>query len=31
MIMGPKEFDAHVQRDIAINADLVKAIGLKPQ
>jgi tripartite-type tricarboxylate transporter receptor subunit TctC len=31
MVMAPKEFDAHVQRDIAINAELVKAIGLKPQ
>jgi tripartite-type tricarboxylate transporter receptor subunit TctC len=31
MVMTPKEFDAHVQQDIAINAELVKAIGLKPQ
>ena len=31
MVMTPEEFDAHVQRDIAINAELVKAIGLKPQ
>jgi tripartite-type tricarboxylate transporter receptor subunit TctC len=31
MVMTPEEFDAHVQRDIAINAELVRAIGLKPQ
>jgi tripartite-type tricarboxylate transporter receptor subunit TctC len=31
MVMAPKEFDMHVQHDIAINAALVKAIGLKPQ
>jgi tripartite-type tricarboxylate transporter receptor subunit TctC len=31
MVMEPKEFDAHVERDIAINTALVKAIGLEPQ
>ena len=31
MIMAPQEFDAHVQQDIAVNAALVKAIGLQPQ
>jgi len=31
MVMAPKEFDTRVQQDIAINAELVKAIGLKPQ
>ena len=29
IVMTPKEFDAHVQREIAVNAKLVKAIGIK--
>ena len=29
MLMAPKEFDAHVQREIAVNAKLVKTIGIK--
>ena len=29
MVMAPKEFDAHVQREISVNAKLVKAIGIK--
>ena len=29
MPMSPAEFAAHVQREIASNADLVKAAGLK--
>lgn len=31
MVMAPSEFDALVQKDIAVNAELVKTIGLKPQ
>ena len=31
MVMTPKEFDAHVEKEIAVNAALVKAIGLKSQ
>jgi tripartite-type tricarboxylate transporter receptor subunit TctC len=31
MVMTPKEFDAHVQKEITINAALVKAIGIKPE
>ena len=31
MVMTPKEFDAHVQKEIAVNAALVKAIGIKPE
>ena len=31
MVMTPTEFDALVEKEIAINAALVKAIGLKPQ
>lgn len=31
MVMTPTEFDAHVQKEIAINAALVKEIGLKPE
>ena len=31
MVMTPQEFDTQVQQDIAINAALVKAIGLQPQ
>ena len=30
MVMTPKEFDVHVQKEIAINAVLVKAAGIKP-
>ena len=30
MVMTPTEFDALVAKEIAINAALVKAIGLKP-
>ena len=29
MVMTPAEFDAHVQREIDINAALVKAAGIK--
>ena len=31
MVMTPKELDAHVQKEIALNAALVKAIGIKPE
>lgn len=31
MVMTPTEFDAHVEKEIAVNAALVKAIGLQPQ
>jgi tripartite-type tricarboxylate transporter receptor subunit TctC len=31
MVMTPKEFDAHVEKEIALNAALVKAIGIKPE
>jgi len=31
MVMTPAEFDALVEKDLAINAALVKAVGLKPQ
>jgi tripartite-type tricarboxylate transporter receptor subunit TctC len=31
MVMTPSEFDAFVLKDIAVNAALVKAVGLKPQ
>lgn len=31
MVMTPDEFHGHVLKEIAINADLVKAIGLKPE
>lgn len=31
MIMTPSEFDAYVEKEIAVNAELVKAIGLKLQ
>jgi tripartite-type tricarboxylate transporter receptor subunit TctC len=31
MVMTPTEFDALVEKEISINAALVKAIGLKPQ
>ena len=30
MVMTPNEFDAHVLKEIAINAALVKAAGIKP-
>ena len=31
MVMTPKEFDAYVQKEVALNAALVKAIGIKPE
>ncbi len=31
MIMSPQELDAHVQKEITLNAALVKAIGIKPE
>jgi tripartite-type tricarboxylate transporter receptor subunit TctC len=31
MLMTPAELDAHVEKEIAINTALVKAIGLKPE
>jgi len=31
MVMTPGEFDAYVQKEIAVNAALVKAVGLKPE
>ena len=31
MVMTPKDFDAHVQKEIALNTALVKAIGIKPE
>jgi tripartite-type tricarboxylate transporter receptor subunit TctC len=31
MIMTPKEFDAHVEKEIALNTALVKAAGVKPE
>ena len=31
MLMSPADFSAHVQREIASNAQLVKAAGLKTQ
>jgi tripartite-type tricarboxylate transporter receptor subunit TctC len=31
MPMTPVEFDAHVEKEIALNAALIKAIGLKPE
>jgi tripartite-type tricarboxylate transporter receptor subunit TctC len=31
MAMTPREFDAHVEKEIAINAALVKATGIKPE
>ena len=30
MVMTPAEFDAHVEKEIAVNAALVKAAGIKP-
>ena len=31
LVMTPNEFDAHVQKEIAFNAVLVKEVGLKPE
>lgn len=31
MVMTPKEFDAYVRQEIALNASLVKRIGIKPE
>ena len=31
MVMTPKEFDAYVRQEIALNAALVKRIGIKPE
>lgn len=31
MVMTPTEFDAHLEKEIAVNAALVEAIGLQPQ
>ncbi len=31
MVMTPAELDVHVQNEIALNAALVKAIGIKPE
>jgi tripartite-type tricarboxylate transporter receptor subunit TctC len=31
MIMTPKEFDTHVEKEIALNSALVKAAGVKPE
>jgi tripartite-type tricarboxylate transporter receptor subunit TctC len=31
MVMTPNEFDAYVQKEIAVNATLVKAAGIKPE
>lgn len=30
MVMPPNDFDAHVRKEIALNAELVKAAGIKP-
>jgi tripartite-type tricarboxylate transporter receptor subunit TctC len=30
VVMTPAELDAHVQKEIALNATLVKAVGIKP-
>jgi len=30
MVLTPTEFDAHIEKEIAVNAALVKAIGLRP-
>jgi len=30
MVLTPREFDARVQQEIAVNAALVKSIGIKP-
>ena len=29
LLMTPKEFDAHIKKEIAFNAALVKAAGIK--
>ena len=29
MVMTPSEFDAYVEKEIAVNAALVKAVGIK--
>ena len=31
MVMTPNEFDAHVLKEIAVNAALIKAAGIKPE
>ena len=31
LLMSPAEMDAYVEKEIAINAALVKALGLKPE
>jgi tripartite-type tricarboxylate transporter receptor subunit TctC len=31
MVMTPNEFDAHIEKAVASDAALVKAIGLKPE
>jgi tripartite-type tricarboxylate transporter receptor subunit TctC len=31
MVMTPSEFDAHVEKEIAINSTLVRAAGIKPE
>jgi tripartite-type tricarboxylate transporter receptor subunit TctC len=31
MPMTPREFDAYVQKESALNADLVRQAGLKPE
>lgn len=31
MVMSTDEFEAHVQKEIAMNATLVKAVGIKPE
>jgi tripartite-type tricarboxylate transporter receptor subunit TctC len=31
MVMTPGEFDAYVQKEVALNSALVKAVGLKPE
>jgi tripartite-type tricarboxylate transporter receptor subunit TctC len=31
MVMTPKEFDDYVRQEIALNAALVKRIGIKPE
>ena len=31
MAMSPAQFEAHVQREIALNTTLVKAVGIKPE
>jgi hypothetical protein len=31
MPMTPAEFNAHVEKEMALNAALIKAIGLKPE